>query len=521
MGINFTRSSAQAVAFSPSSLSGLQFWVDFSDLSTITSSGGLVSQVTDKSGNGRDISQSTSSNRPAIGASTKNGMDVLTFDGSDNLKAALWTQPQPVTMFAVVRNSENSGANRQIIGNTNSISPVFYKSGNVWHLYSASELASSVSVDNSWHYLSGVVNSGSSVLRLDGTQIAAGNTGSNSWNNSSIAIGNSPDAGNGFGWIGDIAEVFIYSRVLSTSEITQVESYLNSRWFLPPTTTTSTSTTTTTTTTTTTVPRTTTTTAAPVLEIVVNAPVATATPSTATTTPVGQSAIPTVGPTVATNTNNQTSTTVVVKEPKLGVSPTITTTTTEVSQKKPDAEKSAAPSIGVAAPGEAAVTVGKKTEPATVERVNNQLTVTAGKLSATVGGLNKDGGNAALDDDGNVRLKPGDVVRIKLAGFDPGSTIEAWLFSTPQLMGTAKVGADGTVVGNFVIPKDVSSGSHRIAIVAQTVDGKSATLAVGIKVGDWNKGPSITVWLIVLPIVLAMGGALLLPAVIRRRRHED
>jgi hypothetical protein len=180
----------------------------------------------------------------------------------------------------------------------------------------------------------------------------------------------------------------------------------------------------------------------------------------------------------------------------------------------------AAPSIGVAAPGEAAVTVGKKSEPARVERVNNQLTVTAGKLSATVGGLNKDGGNAALDADGNVRLKPGDTVRIKLAGFDPGSTVEAWLFSTPQIMGTAKVGPDGVVVGNFTIPQKVSSGSHRIAIVAQTTDGKPATLAVGIKVGEWKKGPSITVWLIVLPIVLAMGGALLLPAVIRRRRTE-
>jgi hypothetical protein len=234
--------------------------------------------------------------------------------------------------------------------------------------------------------------------------------------------------------------------------------------------------------------------------------------------PIGQIAIPTVGSTAVMNVINSTSTTVVVKGAKSSVSPT--TTTTGVPQKKPDAEKSAPPSIGVAAPGEAAVTVGKKTEPATVERVNNQLTVTAGKLSATVGGLNKAGGNTALDDDGNVRLKPGDVVRIKLAGFDPGSTVEAWLFSTPQLMGTAKVGADGMVIGNFTIPQKVSSGSHRIAIVAQTVDGKPATLAVGIKVGEWNQGPSITVWLIVLPIVLAMGGALLLPAVIRRRRHE-
>jgi hypothetical protein len=212
-----------------------------------------------------------------------------------------------------------------------------------------------------------------------------------------------------------------------------------------------------------------------------------------------------------------------VQPAKSGASPTSTTTTTKAPRVKNAAIPAApaAPSIGVAAPGEAAVTVGKKSEPATVERVNNQLTVTAGKLSATVGGLDKDGGNTALDADGNVRLKPGDTVRIKLAGFDPGSIVEAWLFSTPQLMGNAKVGPDGVVVGNFTIPQKVSSGSHRIAIVAQTVDGKPATLAVGIKVGDWKKGPSITVWLIVLPIVLAMGGALLLPAVIRRRRHED
>jgi hypothetical protein len=211
---------------------------------------------------------------------------------------------------------------------------------------------------------------------------------------------------------------------------------------------------------------------------------------------------------------------VILQSAKSNASVTSTsTTTTTITQVKKDVS-AVPPSIGVAAPGEAAVTVGKKSEPVSVLRENNQLTVTAGKLSATVGGLNKDGGNATLDSDGNVRLKPGDVVRIKLAGFDPGSTVEAWLFSTPQLMGTAKVGADGAVIGNFTIPQKVSSGSHRIAIVAQTADGKPATLAVGIKVGEWKRGPSITVWLIILPIVLAMGGALLLPAVIRRRRQE-
>jgi cytochrome c-type biogenesis protein CcmH/NrfF len=44
---------------------------------------------------------------------------------------------------------------------------------------------------------------------------------------------------------------------------------------------------------------------------------------------------------------------------------------------------------------------------------------------------------------------------------------------------------------------------------------------VGINVGEWEKESSLTVWLIVLPIVLAVAGALVLPATRRRRRTAD
>ncbi len=243
---------------------------------------------------------------------------------------------------------------------------------------------------------------------------------------------------------------------------------------------------------------TTTTTVAPALEIVVNAPVANA----------GQASQPTIAPTKSTTTT--------VARTQTTVAPVATTTTVPVSTTT---VAPAAPSIASVAPGAAAVTVGDKTETATVERANNQVTVTAGELSATLGSLNKSGDVSALDADGNVRLKSGDVVRIKLAGFQPGSTVEAWLFSTPQLMGTARVGADGIVVGNFTVPKNVPQGSHRIAVVAQTKDGKPATLTVGVMVGEWKKEKSITIWLIILPIIFAILGALVLPATRRRRRN--
>jgi hypothetical protein len=243
------------------------------------------------------------------------------------------------------------------------------------------------------------------------------------------------------------------------------------------------------------------TTTPPALDIVVVAPPTSAVPGT--TVPVGQSQIPSI-----TGTSKSTPST---------TTPLLTaTTTTNVNPSGTIAPK--APSAPSVVAGSAAVNVGGKTETATVERANNQLVVSVGALKAVVGGLNPDGSQMALDDDGNVRLNSGDTVRIKLAGFKPGTQMEAWLFSTPVLLGTSKVGADGAVTGSFTIPKNAPEGAHRVVIVAQTMDGKPATLAVGINVGEWDSGPGVAVWLIVLPIALAVVGGLLLPAQRRRRR---
>jgi hypothetical protein len=248
---------------------------------------------------------------------------------------------------------------------------------------------------------------------------------------------------------------------------------------------------------------TTTTTAAPVLEIVVSAP-------TSSTLPVGQAEIPIVSTPVVVQSTIAKSSPIDVG--KTAASSTTTTVATMGTVARP------APKISAVAAGEADVKIGDKVETATVQRIQNQLVVSAGALKATLGGLNSDGSSTALDDDGNVRLKSGDVIRIKLAGFKPGSVVEAWLFSTPALLGTAKVGVDGTVTGTFTIPKNASEGSHRIAVVAKTTDGKPATLTIGVMVGEWNSGSRIAVWLIVLPIALAIGFGLILPTRLRRRR---
>lgn len=63
-------------------------WYDASDLSTITESGGFVSSLADKSGNGKHMVQAVGANQPTTGTQTQNSLNVLDFNGDDFLLAS-------------------------------------------------------------------------------------------------------------------------------------------------------------------------------------------------------------------------------------------------------------------------------------------------------------------------------------------------------------------------------------------------------------------------------------------------
>jgi len=74
--------------FTPASISGLMSWYDASDTATITDAGaGAVSQWNDKSGNGYHLTQATGIQRPTTGTRTINGLNVVDFDGSNDVIA--------------------------------------------------------------------------------------------------------------------------------------------------------------------------------------------------------------------------------------------------------------------------------------------------------------------------------------------------------------------------------------------------------------------------------------------------
>jgi hypothetical protein len=85
-------------------------WLDAADASTITESGGAVSQWNDKSGNGYNVSQGTGSAQPTTGTITRNGRNVISFDGNDFLAIGstnLGRNVSGLTAYVVHRHATN------------------------------------------------------------------------------------------------------------------------------------------------------------------------------------------------------------------------------------------------------------------------------------------------------------------------------------------------------------------------------------------------------------------------------
>jgi hypothetical protein len=80
---------ASAAAWAPTDLTSLQCWLDASDSSTITESGGSISLWEDKTTNGNDADDAVNTSnvkittqRPTVATAAQNGLDAVNFNGS-------------------------------------------------------------------------------------------------------------------------------------------------------------------------------------------------------------------------------------------------------------------------------------------------------------------------------------------------------------------------------------------------------------------------------------------------------
>jgi hypothetical protein len=237
------------------------------------------------------------------------------------------------------------------------------------------------------------------------------------------------------------------------------------------------------------------------VEIVIQAPT--------TTVAVGQSAVATIAPgsqkfTAAAATTTTSSSSIPAS------------TVPVVEAPKPSSEP--APSVPTLDAGEGAVAIDGETTKQTLTRKDNQLQIQSGSLTATLSRTTENGATAPLDKDGNLRLEAGDILKISLGGFKPDSQVAAWLFSPATKLGKAQVKSDGTVSASFRIPTNVKDGLHRVAVVAELINGKSATFTMSVVIGKLKTTSTLTRILIVIPMILAVLVGVLLPNRVRRRR---
>lgn len=171
--------------------------------------------------------------------------------------------------------------------------------------------------------------------------------------------------------------------------------------------------------------------------------------------------------------------------------------------------------------GGAAALIGGVEVSATVTRENNELVVKVGPIVARIWVVARSGGKVPLDADGRLRLMPGDSQSGVIEGFDAGSPVEVRLYSDPVLLGRSQVGGSGLLSASYEIPADVTDGDHTVVLVGESPESEELVVAWSVAIGEPEDGASWFTIFVLVPLGLAAASALILPAVLRRRRQEQ
>jgi outer membrane protein OmpA-like peptidoglycan-associated protein len=88
----------------------------------------------------------------------------------------------------------------------------------------------------------------------------------------------------------------------------------------------------------------------------------------------------------------------------------------------------------------------------------------------------------ATYENNNITMTSTSTVAVTGVGFQPGSTVEVWLFSTPRLLGTAIVKADGTFRLDVSVPAEVEGGKHTLQAEGLNTAGQARAISTPVVV---------------------------------------
>lgn len=225
-------------SWTPADLANLKGWWDAGDASTFTySSGVLVSQWADKSGQGRHLAQGDTASQPSRNG-TINSRTSVVFDGtSDLLSTTTFTAPAtPSTLLLVGRNTASSDQRNAFMSATdgadNPHARIFRTTGGTIDIYNGAFLSTSISWGTTAaHSIVGVFNHTSSKIAADSGTWTTGDAGplvfGNRWMMGAYRNGASEF------WQGDICEVVHVEAALSDADRDAWFNYCSTKWGTP------------------------------------------------------------------------------------------------------------------------------------------------------------------------------------------------------------------------------------------------------------------------------------------------
>jgi hypothetical protein len=228
----------QNVITNPSSILGLQLWLDASDSSTLydaVDGGSLVSadssvlKWTDKSTNNYTATQTNSSYAPIKKTSVINNKDALLFDGTnDYIDINSISMSQRITAFVVWRpNNDSSYAFDSTTSTDGTSNRVTFLNVQGPYVYAGADLRNTDNqLTNNWTVCSMVFDKTSSKSYINSALSASGNSGSN--NMTSLRIGSRYSLENYLN--GYIGEILLYDSAITDSERIAIEAGLKLKW---------------------------------------------------------------------------------------------------------------------------------------------------------------------------------------------------------------------------------------------------------------------------------------------------
>lgn len=134
----------------------------------------------DQGGNSKNLTQATAGNQPLYVASAQNSKPAASFDGTnswmDTPASVLSAQP---FVFSSVGKETGSGDYQRMLSSTAGSETLYGVVSGQWAGYAGADLLSDTSRNSNYHIMNILYNGGSSVIRLDGSQIKSGNIGTN------------------------------------------------------------------------------------------------------------------------------------------------------------------------------------------------------------------------------------------------------------------------------------------------------------------------------------------------------